>query len=183
MIVAKIFLEKALFFVFVVINRLSDEAMRVITTKQHNFWPLLPKNNVQNVAAGFNFRTSVTVVIIFFPCMEIDTILLQIKPSKTIETSNFFLNWFLMLFKNTNPSTNFLRKTKSIVHPRDNCAPGSRTCIEENEDHFCREIEKFFVHAKCTRTHWLWTTNVPNKSNNAVIYFCTENQDRMRYTS
>ena len=40
-------------------SRLSCEAMCSITTKQHNCRFLVPKRNIQNVAAGFALSTVV----------------------------------------------------------------------------------------------------------------------------
>ena len=43
------------------------------------------------------------------------------------------------------------------------CAPGTQTRIADIDSCFCREFEKFFVHANFIRTHCIWKYTSPKK--------------------
>ena len=96
-----------LFIVFVVKTRLFGEAIRGINSKRHNFRFSIPKRNVQNVVARFAFTTLVTAFIIFFPCVDTNTLLSWVVASRTIHISKNILNWLSRLFKNINPRPDF----------------------------------------------------------------------------
>ena len=48
-------------------------------------------------------------------------------------------------------------------------APDTQKCIAGIDNCFWREIGRFFVNAKFTRTLCIWTINVPNENNSAIV--------------
>ena len=76
----------------------------------HNFWLLLLKKTFQNVAERSGLQEFVTVFIIFFPCMDIDTLLWQAEPTRPLHLSKKSLIWFLKLFKKINSFTRLQEK-------------------------------------------------------------------------
>ena len=75
-LVGKFLQKRRKFFIIGVNTRLLYKAICTSTSKQHICWLLVPKRNLQNVAARFTLEIIVTVFIIIFPRINIDTILL-----------------------------------------------------------------------------------------------------------
>ena len=157
------------FFVIVVMTSLSDKTICAIALKQQIFGFLVHKRKIQHVAARFALPTFVTTFIYLFQCKHVDTVLLKMIPSRTIDISNSILNWFLSLFKSINHCATLPEK-RSRLFFRGNVehvtrGPALRKLIIVSAE----RLKSLFVYEKCTRTHWNRTLNVPIKFKIAFV--------------
>ena len=103
-------------------------------------------------------------------CLSVERIL-----TRTIHISNKTLNWLWTLFKNVNPLTK-RRKKYFLDIQKEYYAPGTQTRIANIDNCFWREIEKFFVPGKFTRTLCFWAIHVPNENNIAIVIPTNRNE-------
>ena len=99
------------------------------------------KRFVQNEGARFALKTFLTIFIILFLYVDIDTLLLSTKHSISKENSDNMLFLFLCLFKIKNPLGHTSRKI-SLFSIKKHCAPDWCRCFEGPDSRFCRDIEK-----------------------------------------
>ena len=127
------------------------------------------KKNNQNVPARFALQTFGTAFIILFPPTDKDKLLSGTVPSRTKESLNNILIWFLCLFRNKILLVTLHGKTKFFVPQREYCALDAWTSLEDFDSRICQDLWKFFVQLKCTRAHCVPTIHVPRQFDIAIV--------------